>query len=53
MLRKFISLVNPADRSAYIDGVAASIEGPMIGTDILLQVGDFQEGVPRYNMVIG
>ncbi len=46
---KFISLVNPADRSAYIDGVAASIEAAHgLGTDILIsQVGDFQEGVPR------
>ncbi len=46
---KFISLVNPADRSAYVDGVAASIEAAQgLGTDILIsQVGDFREGVPR------
>jgi len=46
---KFISLVNPADRSAYIDGVAASIEAAHgLGTGILIsQVGNFQEGVPR------
>ncbi len=46
---KFISLVNPADRSAYVDGVAASIEvAHKLGTDILIsQVGDLQEGVPR------
>ena len=46
---KFISLVNPADRSAYVDGVAASIEAAQgLGTDILIsQVGDSREGVPR------
>ena len=46
---KFISLVNPADRSAYVDGVAASIEAALgLGTNILIsQVGDFREGVPR------
>ena len=46
---KFISLVNPADRSAYVDGVAASIEAARkLETDILIsQVGDFREGVPR------
>tara|TARA_B100001769_G_scaffold206518_1_gene166010 strand:- start:13 stop:783 length:771 start_codon:yes stop_codon:yes gene_type:complete len=46
---KFISLVNPADRSAYIDGVAASIEAAhRLGTDILIsQVGDVREDVPR------
>ena len=46
---KFISLVNPADRSAYIDGVAASIEAAhRLGTDILIsQVGDVRGGVPR------
>ena len=46
---KFISLVNPADRSAYIDGVAASIEvAHRLGLDMLIsQVGDFREGVLR------
>ena len=46
---KFISLVNPADRSAYIDGVAASIEAARrLGTNILIsQVGDVREDVPR------
>ena len=41
--------MNPADRSAYVDGVAASIEAAhKLGTNILIsQVGDFQEGVPR------
>ena len=46
---KFISLVNPADRSAYIDGVAASIEAAhRLGTDVLIsQVGDVREDVHR------
>ena len=46
---QFISLVNPADRSAYIDGVAASIDAAKrLGTKILIsQVGDFREGIPR------
>ncbi len=46
---KFISLVNPAERSAYIDGVAESIEAAhRLGTNILIsQVGDLREGVPR------
>ena len=41
--------MNPADRSAYVDGVAASIEAALgLGTNILIsQVGDFREGVPR------
>ena len=46
---KFISLVNPAERSAYVDGVGESIEAAhVLGTNILIsQVGDFREGVPR------
>ena len=46
---KFISLVNAADRSAYVDGVAASIEVvKRLGNNILIsQVGDFCEGVSR------
>ena len=45
----FISLVNPADRSAYIDGLAASIDAAnRLGTKILIsRVGDFREGISR------
>ena len=46
---QFISLVNPADRSAYIDGVTASIEAAnRLGTKILIsQVGNFREDISR------
>ncbi len=46
---KFISLVNPADRSAYVEGLAASIEAAKrLGTNILIsQVGDFRKGISR------
>ena len=46
---KFISLVDPAARSEYLDGLAATIETASrlgVGT-IITQVGDARPGVPR------
>lgn len=46
---KFISLVDPALRNDYIEGLSQSIEtAKQIGTEVLIsQVGDFREGIPR------
>lgn len=46
---KFISLVDPALRSAYLEGLKESIAAAKkLGTKTLIsQVGDFREGVPR------
>jgi hydroxypyruvate isomerase len=46
---QFISLVDPGLRSAYLEGLGASIEAAReLGTKTLIsQVGDFRVGVPR------
>lgn len=46
---KFISLVDPSARGAYLEGLQESIEAASrIGTSTLIsQVGDFLPGVPR------
>ena len=46
---KFVSLVDPETRAAYLEGLAASIEtARSLGTRTLIsQVGDFRPGVPR------
>ncbi len=46
---KFISLVDPATREEYLQGLADSIAAARdLGTTTLIsQVGDFREGVPR------
>jgi len=46
---KFVSLVDPATRDDYLEGLADSIEAAKrLGTRTLIsQVGDFRAGVPR------
>ncbi|MEM7392490.1 MAG: TIM barrel protein [Verrucomicrobiota bacterium] len=46
---KFISLVNPATRSAYLEGLEKSIEAAqrLTCSTLISQVGDFRKGVDR------